>query len=137
MACQSLSSDGRPNKRYSPILSNIKQYFLPSNTRIPRPTCCRYFANDSVGLANWINSTSGQSKPSPNKSTFTNTCMLAFCFKETLQGLLQESPTLVSLNLSMIACLSSSDVLLLIATAFMPCCLYASAICSAWAMSMA
>ena len=32
---------------------------------------------------------------------------------------------------------SKSGVLLLIATAFMPCCLYASAICSAWAMSMA
>lgn len=79
MACQSLSSDGRPNKRYSPTLSNIKQYFLPSNTRMPRPTCCRYFANDSVGLANWINSTSGQSKPSPNKSTLTNTCMLFVC----------------------------------------------------------
>ena len=79
MACQSLSSDGSPNKRYSPTLSNIKQYFLPSNTRMPRPTCCRYFANDSVGLANWINSTSGQSKPSPNKSTLTNTCMLFVC----------------------------------------------------------
>ena len=79
MACQSLSSDGSPNKRYSPTLSNIRQYFLPSNTRMPRPTCCRYFANDSVGLANWINSTSGQSKPSPNKSTLTNTCMLAVC----------------------------------------------------------
>ena len=79
MACQSLSSDGSPNKRYSPTLSNIKQYFLPSNTRMPRPTCCRYFANDSVGLANWINSTSGLSKPSPNKSTFTNTCMLFVC----------------------------------------------------------
>ena len=37
----------------------------------------------------------------------------------------------------MIAFLSASGVLLLIATAFMPCCLYASAICSAWAVSMA
>ena len=50
------------------------QHALPLCALNPRPTICRYFASDSVGLAICINSTSGQSNPSENKSTLTSTC---------------------------------------------------------------
>ena len=49
----------------------ISALTLPS--RIPRPTCCRYFESDSVGRANCMNSTSGKSAPSERMSTFTTT----------------------------------------------------------------
>ena len=52
----------------------IVQHALPLCALNPRPTICRYFASDSVGLAICINSTSGQSNPSENKSTLTSTC---------------------------------------------------------------
>ena len=53
----------------------ITQFFFPLATRSPRPTICRYLASDNVGRANCTNSTSGQSNPSENISTFTNTCI--------------------------------------------------------------
>src|SRR5574344_1894753 len=52
----------------------IVQHALPLCALNPRPTICRYFASDSVGLVICINSTSGQSNPSENKSTLTSTC---------------------------------------------------------------
>ena len=116
MLCQSLSTDGNPNRLYSPTLSSITQYSLPSATRSPRPTICIYLANDSVGLANCMNSTSGQSKPSENKSTLTSTSISS----EVFEAEFREEESEEDLNLSISSCRSASGVLLEIATALMP-----------------
>ena len=72
------------------IVVNVFMYILGSGftrfyahiTRIPYEilaaivlTFCKYLASDNVGRANCTNSTSGQSNPSENMSTFTNTCI--------------------------------------------------------------
>lgn len=64
---------GSPKMRYSPTLSISIHASLPSDLRNPRPTCCKYLASDKVGRASCTNSTSGQSNPSLNTSTFTST----------------------------------------------------------------
>lgn len=63
----------KPEMRYSPTLSISIHASLPSDLRNPRPTCCKYLASDKVGRASCTNSTSGQSNPSLNTSTFTST----------------------------------------------------------------
>ena len=70
---QFLSPEGNPNLLYSPTLSIIVQHSFPSCALNPRPTICRYLANERVGRAICMNSTSGQSNPSENKSTLTST----------------------------------------------------------------
>ena len=72
---QSLSAEGSPKRRYSPTLSRMVQQVFPGQGRRPRPTICKYLANDNVGRASCTNSTSGQSKPSEKRSTLTSTCM--------------------------------------------------------------
>lgn len=68
---QSLLESGRPNSLLEPTLSRMMQFDLPIVGRSPLPTCCKYFTRDFVGLANWINSISGQSNPSEKISTLT------------------------------------------------------------------
>ena len=105
IAAQSWFRAGRPKMRYRPTLSISIQDALSADLLSPRPTCCRYFARESVGRASCTNSTSGQSKPSEKISTLTST----FTF-----------PRLKSSTSSR---RSEAGVLLSIATASSPCAL--------------
>ena len=96
IASQSRSRTGRPNIRCNPTLSISIQDSLSPDFRNPLPTCCKYFASESVGRASCTNSTSGQSKPSEKISTLTSTLILP-CLKPSTSSLRSEAGVLLSI----------------------------------------